>query len=126
MYNKTLAPRETVSFVSPRPSRVSGKQNSVFPLGPVIKCFQRFNVLCLPLFKLYHVLEEQRTNKIRPIFSLRLTQRMCMYLYQAHILNKQNADDAEVMVLRLTMMSQLLARKLQNRSCKKTRMLLIV
>ena len=38
MYNKT--PRETVSFVSPRPGRlrVSGKQNSLFPYEPVIKC----------------------------------------------------------------------------------------
>ena len=42
-----LTPRETVSFVSLRPSmfkakgniEVKGKQNSLFPAGPVIKCF---------------------------------------------------------------------------------------
>ena len=41
-----LPPRETVSFVSPRPSmfaegniEVEGKQNTLFPAGPVIKCF---------------------------------------------------------------------------------------
>ena len=35
------SPTETVSFVSPRPSmlRVEGKQNFLFPEGPVIKCF---------------------------------------------------------------------------------------
>ena len=43
-------PGETVSFVSPRPSmlpeensrgtlRVEGKQNSLFPKGPINKCF---------------------------------------------------------------------------------------
>ena len=26
-------------FVSPRPSRLKGKQNSLFPAGPVIECF---------------------------------------------------------------------------------------
>ena len=35
-----MVPWETVSFVSPWPQclRVSGKKNSLFPLGPVIKC----------------------------------------------------------------------------------------
>ena len=38
-----MGPRETVSFVSLRPSpkanRDEGKQNSLFAVGPVIKCF---------------------------------------------------------------------------------------
>ena len=36
-----LTSRETVSFISPRPSNieVGGKQNSLFPAVPVIKCF---------------------------------------------------------------------------------------
>ena len=37
-----LAPRETVSFISPRPPvfpEVEGKQNSLFLVRPVIKCF---------------------------------------------------------------------------------------
>ena len=38
-------PRETVSFASPRGTlSVSGKQNSLFPLGPVIKCLLLFMV----------------------------------------------------------------------------------
>lgn len=41
-------PTETVSFISPQPSNIKGfwKQNSMFPLGPVIKCsvFRRLAV----------------------------------------------------------------------------------
>ena len=82
-----IAPRETVSFVSPRPSmfpeakprgalRVEGKQNSLFPEGPDIKCFvippdsklekNCEKIICLTLLWLCLQYERQSNRAVLP------------------------------------------------------------